>query len=140
MDPKTLGKLKQTLHDVLVDKEAQNVINKDGTGCKEMLRNKKVDELTKMYNLYSRVDTTLKYILLEMGPYIEGRGTVVIEDEELLKDPVKFTEALLGLKKEMDEIVVQCFRDDPKFNQTRDRSFLNFMNKFVETPQYMAQY
>lgn len=140
MDPKTLGKLKQTLHDVLVEKDAPNVINKEGTGVKEMLNNKKTDELTKMYDLYSRVDGTLKYILLEMGPYIEARGMEVINNEELQKDPVKFTQKLLELKKEMDEIVALCFKDDPKFNQTRDRSFLNFMNKFVETPQYMAEY
>ena len=140
MDPKTKNKVRNTLNDVVIEKHAQDVINKEGTGCKEMLKNKKVDELTKMYNLYSRVETTLKFILLEMGPYIEGRGTVVIQDEELLKDPVKFTQKLLELKREMDEIVVACFNNDPKFNQTRDKSFLNFMNKFSETPQYMAEY
>lgn len=130
MDPKTKGKLNSTLNDVVVERDAQLVINKDGTGVKEMFTNKKLDELLKMYQLYSRVEGTLKYMLLEMGPYIESRGTIVIEDEELLKDPVKFTEKLLELKKEMDEIVVQCFNNDPKFNQTRDRAFLNFMNKF----------
>ena len=140
MDPKTKGKLNATLNEVIIENHAQTVINKEGTGCKEMLKNKKLEELTKMYTLYSRVDTTLKYILLEMGPYIESRGMVIIEDEELLKDPVKFTEKLLELKKEMDEIVYDCFNNDPKFNQTRDRAFLNFMNRFVETPQYMAEY
>ena len=140
MDPKTKGKLNSTLNEIVVERDAQLVINKEGTGVKEMFSNKKLNELSKMYQLYSRVDGTLKYMLLEMGPYIESRGTIVIEDEELLKDPVKFTEKLLELKKEMDEIVVQCFNNDPKFNQTRDRAFLNFMNKFCETPQYMAEY
>lgn len=140
MEPKTKQKLNKTLDDVIIQEHAQTVINKEGTGCKEMLKNKKLDELTKMYTLYRRVEGTLKYILLEMGPYIESRGMVVIEDEELLKDPVKFTEKLLELKKEMDEIVKECFDNDPKFNQTRDRAFLNFMNKFSETPQYIAEY
>jgi len=140
MDMTTLIKLKQTLHDVLIEKEAQNVINKDFTGVKDMLKSKKLDQLTKMYSLYSKVDSTLKYIFLEMGTYIEGRGMAVIEDEELLKDPVKFTEQLLDLKKEMDEIVARCFKGNPKFNQTRDRSFFNLMNKFVQTPQHMAEY
>lgn len=140
MDPKTLGKLKHTLNQVLIEKEAQTVITKKGTGVKEMLNNKKLDQLRNMYELYSRVEGTLKYILLEIGPYIESRGLEVINDEELQKDPVKFTTKLLGLKKEMDEIVADCFIDDPKFNQNRDRSFQNFMNKFAETPQYMAEY
>jgi len=140
MDPKTKLKLKATLNDVIIDHHAQDVINQEGTGCKEMLKNKKLDQLTKMYDLYSRSDSTLKYILLEMGPYIESRGQVVLNDEQLLKNPVKFTQNLLDLKKEMDEIVLHCFNNDPKFNQTRDKSFLNFMNKFSETPQYMADY
>lgn len=140
MEPKTKQKLNKTLDEVIIEKHAPVVINKEGTGCKEMLKNKKLEELTKMYTLFRRVEGTLKYILLEMTPYIEGRGQVVIEDEELLKDPVKFTEKLLELKKEMDEIVLECFDNDPKFNQNRDRAFLNFMNKFSETPQYMAEY
>lgn len=107
MDHQTKGKLNSTLNEVIIEKHAQDVINKEGTGCKEMLKNKKLQELTKMYSLYSRCDGTLKYILLEMGPYIESRGTIVIEDDELLKDPVRFTEKLLNLKKEMDEIVVE---------------------------------
>jgi hypothetical protein len=140
MDPKTKTKLNNTLNTVIIETHAQEVINKEGTGCKEMLKNKKLDELTRMYQLYSRVDGTLKYMLLEMSPYVESRGMTLIQDEELLKDPVKFTSKLLELKKEMDEIVMTCFNNDPKFNQNRDKAFLNFMNKFSETPQYMAEY
>jgi hypothetical protein len=107
MDSKTKNKLRSTLDEVIVEKHAQNVINKQGTGCKEMLKNNKLDELKKMYKLFSRVEGTLKYILLEMGPYIESRGQIVIDDKELQKDPVKFTQKLLELKKEMDETVVE---------------------------------
>lgn len=140
MDPKTMGKLKATLNDVVIDKHAEAVINKEDTGIKVMLHNKKLDELTKMYELYSRVENTLKFILLEFGPYIEERGGLIVNDEKLREDPVSFTEKLLELKKEMDEIVVECFNNDPKFNQNRDKSFLNFMNKFDQTPNYIAEY
>lgn len=40
-----------------------------------------------------------------MNPYIEGRGKKIIEDENNLKDPIEFTQKLLDLKKEMDEMV-----------------------------------
>ena len=83
-----------------------------------MLKNNKLDELKDMYTLFSKVESTLKYILEEMQPYIEERGGSFISDDELKKDPVKFTKALLGLKKEMDDMVNNCFNNDPKFNQT----------------------
>ena len=110
------------------------------TGCKSMLKNTKLDELTEMYKLFSKVEGTLKYILGEMQPYIEERGKGLIDDEELRKDPVKFTQALLKLKKEMDDMVTQCFNNDPKFNQCRDKSFQNFMNNWNETPIAIAQF
>jgi len=93
------------------------------TGCKNMLKNNKYDELTDMYKLFSKVESTLKHILNEMGPYIEDRGRSLINDEELRKDPTKFTNQLLKLKKEMDDMVNQCFSNDAKFNQCRDKAF-----------------
>lgn len=96
---------------------------KPGTGCKAMLKNNKLDELKDLYKLFSKVETTLKHILGEMGPYIEERGKSFIDDDELKKDAVKFTRALLSLKKEMDDMVNNCFANDPKFNQVRDKSF-----------------
>ena len=74
-----------------------------------MFKNKKLDELSNMYKLFSKVDNTLVEILNEMGPYIESRGQSLIDDIELKKDPVKFTEVLLQLKKEMDDMVSECF-------------------------------
>lgn len=70
-----------------------------------MLKNNKLDELSEMYRLFSKAEETLKFILAEMGPYIEERGKSLIDDIELWKDPTKFTTMLLNLKKEMDNMV-----------------------------------
>ncbi len=105
-----------------------------------MLKNNKLDELSEMYRLFSKAEDTLKFILAEMGPYIEERGKGLIDDEELRKDPVKFTTQLLKLKKEMDDMVHQCFNNDPKFNQCRDKAFQNFMNNWNETPISIATF
>ena len=112
----------------------------EGTGRKEMFKHKKLEELALMYRVFKRVESTLKYILAEMGPYIEGRGEVIIKDEALLKDPIEFTKKLLALKQEMDEMVEQSFENDIKFQKNRDMSFQNFMNKCQHTPHYIASY
>ena len=68
-----------------------------------------------MYNVFSRVESTLKFILNEMEPYIQDRGRVIVKDEELLKQPVEFTKKLLELKKEMDDMVETAFKNNMKF-------------------------
>lgn len=82
-----------------------------------------------MFNLFKRVESTLKFIIQKMAPYIEGRGEKIVTDEALLKDPIEFTARLLNLKKEMDEMVQFSFQNDIRFQKNRDVSFQNFMNK-----------
>ena len=93
-----------------------------------------------MYRVLKRVDTTLKYIIQKMQPYIELRGEKIVKDEALLKDPVEFTSKLLAFKKEIDDLVEKSFQNDIKFQKNRDVSFQNFMNKQDMTPHYMAAY
>jgi hypothetical protein len=68
-----------------------------------------------MFRIFKRVDSTLKFIIQKMNPYIEGRGKKIIEDENLLKDPIEFTKKLLELKQEMDEMVDKSFQNDIRF-------------------------
>ena len=76
-----------------------------------------------MFRLFKRVESTLKYIIQKMAPYIESRGDKIVTDEALLKDPIKFTAELLNLKKEMDEMVEKSFQNDIRFQKNRDVSF-----------------
>ena len=60
-----------------------------------MFQHSKLSELSLMYRVFKRVDTTLKYILAKMQPYIENRGEKIVTDAALQKDPVQFTSKLL---------------------------------------------
>jgi cullin 3 len=115
------------------------LVEKD-TGCDSMFQHKKLDELALMFRLFKRVESTLKFIIQKMAPYIESRGEKIVTDETLGKDPYEFTAKLLDLKKEMDEMVERSFLNDIRFQKNRDVSFQNFMNKCQFTPQYIAAY
>jgi len=80
-----------------------------------MFQNKKLDELALMYRVFKRDESTLKFILAKMGPYIIKRGEKIVKDEQLIKDAITFTAKLLELKSEMDELVEVSFLNDPKF-------------------------
>ena len=93
-----------------------------------------------MYRIFRRVDSTLKYIIQKMQPYIEGRGEKIVTDDSNLKDPVEFTAKLLAFKAEIDVMVEKSFQNDIKFQKNRDVSFQNFMNKASLTPHFIAAY
>ena len=46
-------------------------------GCAYMFNEKKIDQLRIMYNIFSRVDSTLKYIIEIMDPYIMQEGAKI---------------------------------------------------------------
>lgn len=88
-----------------------------------MFTHGKLEELALMYRVFKRVETTLKYIIQKMQPYIESRGEKIVMDEALLKDPVEFTNKLLQFKADMDVMVERSFQNDIKFQKNRDVSF-----------------
>lgn len=114
LQQETKSKLLSVIQAEVIEKQAQNLVEKD-TGCDQMFHHKKLEELALMFRLFKRVESTLKYIIQKMAPYIEGRGEKIVTDEAFLKDPIKFTSELLALKKEMDEMVEKSFLNDIRF-------------------------
>ena len=44
-----------------------------------------------MYRVFSRVESTLKFIIAKINDYIMKEGKKIVENESLLQDPIKFT-------------------------------------------------
>ena len=88
-----------------------------------MFNERKTDQLTKMYQVFSRVEKTLSHIIEEMNPYIIQEGSKIVMNEENQKDPNKFTELLLDFKEQMDNLIQTSFQNDLKFQKARDLSF-----------------
>ena len=108
LQPETKPKLLITIQTEIIEKHASNLVDKD-TGCDQMFQHSKLEELGLMFRMFKRVESTLKYIIQKMSPYIEDRGKKIVEDEALLKDPIEFTKKLLELKTEMDNMVTSSF-------------------------------
>jgi hypothetical protein len=51
-------------------------------GCAYMFNEKKIDQLRIMYNIFSRVESTLKYIIEIMDPFIMQEGGKIIKNPE----------------------------------------------------------
>ena len=82
-----------------------------------MFETRKVEELELMYKMYAQVKLgcSTDIILDFMIPYIESEGNKIITKPENLKDPIKFTEDVLKLKEDMDNLILSSFGNDIKF-------------------------
>jgi len=58
------------------------------TGVKYMFNNKKQSELKDIYTLILNHPDSLKYITMEMDPFIRERGESLFQDKNLSKDPI----------------------------------------------------
>ena len=60
-----------------------------------MFGSKRVEDLKLMYKVFSRDEATLPIIIRAMSTDCYGRGTTLVRDEAMLKEPIKLIEELL---------------------------------------------
>lgn len=97
-----------------IENKAEALTEKS-SGCRHMFIEKEIDKLALMYQIFSRVPSTLKYIINKMNPYIMEEGRKILKNEDNLGSPIKFTEKLLKFKEEIDELIAKSFQNDMKF-------------------------
>jgi hypothetical protein len=87
----------------------------EGTGCVQMFKTDKRDELRLMFSIFRRVESTLIHITNKMAPYIESRGTIIVTDVKLQADAIEYTKQLLEFKREIDTLVESSFDNHSQF-------------------------
>ena len=106
----------------MVTKMAEECASKE-SGIVQMLEQRNKEDLKLLYIVFSRDTSTYQYIIEKMQPYIQSCGHEIVNDENNLKDPVAFTQKILDLKTEIDELVEYSFDNGILFQRARDISF-----------------
>ena len=109
-------------------------------GCEEMFNDWRKDELKLVFEVFSRVEVTIKFIIDKMDSFIKKEGEKIVLSELLKDKPLEMTEKLLQLKTQIDDLIAVSFNNDMRFQKARDQAFQEFMNKFKSTPQFIALY
>ena len=115
--------------------DVMNEIAQMDTGVKNMLETKNNIQLKNLYKLFKLYPDSLKEITDEFLPYIKARGNNLYNNKELAKDPKKFIPELINLKKEMDNLVLDCFENNTIFQDVKNKAFSLFMTKDVYAKQ-----
>lgn len=90
MQQDTKPKLLKVIQKEIIINQSKNLVDME-SGCDKMFNEGKIEELDLMYKVFNKEPETLNYVIKKMSPYIQERGKKLVQDEALIKDPLKFT-------------------------------------------------
>lgn len=136
----TEPRLKAILENELLTTHAKSLIDMENSGLVVMLRDHKVNDLKRLYNLFARVSFCLDLLRDHFGYFIVKNGEEILSQQENNKDPILFVANILQLKDKMDEIIKNAFHSDKKMQKKLKESFEKFINQDNRSAQYLVAY
>ncbi|XP_071163258.1 cullin-4A-like [Mytilus edulis] len=139
LDPSTKKNLVCCVEKQLLDQHLNTILQK---GLNQLLSENRIQDLTLMYQLFSRVKDGLKELAIAFAAYIKttGRLIVVNTDNDLEKDR-DMVQKLLDFKEKLDNVIDICFAKNEKFINGLKESFEHFINQRQNKPaELIAKY
>jgi len=100
-----------------------------------MLRDDKYKDMTRFYNLLSRIlnglnnsSNTLKQYLTNVGMGVVKEQSSKLQSKQAVSNSINLINSLLALHKKYADIIKQCFQDHKLFVQAMDEAFTKFIN------------
>lgn len=136
LDPSTRTPLVSNVEKELISVHVSYLLDK---GFNTLMDDIRINELSIMYNQFSRVDA-LKKMKQTLSIYTKRFGTQIVSNthESSKKEMVP---QLLKFKKDMDRILCEAFRKDEDFDRSVRDAFDSFINSRENRPaELMARY
>ena len=133
-------KLKHLMESELINTHARTLVEMDSSGCVCLMRDDKMDDLKRMYALFSRIPSTLDILRDAMGKYIKQCGLAIVADQDTVKEPMTFVRQMLDLKAKFDRIIQESFRNEKKMQKKLKDAFEEFVNLDSRCASYLACY
>jgi len=103
-------------------------------GLDPLIEENRIHDLKLAYNLLCRVKNGTQELCTWFCTYVKKRGRTIVIDPE--KDKTMVQE-LLDFKEKLNNIVVTCFQNNEKYNNSLKESFENFINQRLNKPAEM---
>ncbi|XP_047041247.1 cullin-4A [Helicoverpa armigera] len=128
LDPSTKWQLIHTIERQLLSEHLSGIL---GKGLEALMDGPRLQDLTTLYALFSRVKDGLSELCNHFNAYIKKKGrTIVIEPE---RDKTMVGE-LLEFKEQLDHVVNTCFQRNDKFLYSMREAFEYFINQRQNKP------
>eukprot|EP01018_Ginkgo_biloba_P018328 Gb_16689 [translate_table: standard] len=135
--------LEKVQHELLSQYESQ-LLEKEHSGCHALLRDDKVDDLSRMYRLFCRIPKGLEPVAQIFKQHVTGEGTSLVKHAEDAasnkkaekKDMVgaqeqAFVRKVIELHDKYLQYVNECFMNHSLFHKALKEAFEVFCNKGV---------
>jgi len=138
LDPSTQKKITIVVEKEMIENHMLRLIHMENSGLVNMIGDDKYEDLSRMYNLFRRVNGGLSQIGEVVTSYIRDYGKQLVTDPERLKNPVEFVQRLLDEKDKFDRIINLAFSNDKLFQKDLNSSFEFFINLNPRSPEYIS--
>lgn len=138
LDDGTEPKIKEVIEKELIDAHMKTLIEMDGSGCIALLQDDKVDDLSRMYDLFARVAKGLPFMKDKISEHVRATGKALVTDPEKNKDPRIYVHELLKLKDKYDGLLKDAFRNDKSFQHSINQAFEYFINLNPRSPEFIS--
>ncbi|KAI1634963.1 putative cullulin 3 [Biscogniauxia mediterranea] len=165
VSPLSLHKIAEVVEQELISKHLEEFLNLEGSGIRSMIDNDRIEDLTILYQLVSRIDTkktalrnALAVRVIELGNEIEQalRNTdFSIAQTSDSKEPassakkmnaaaqqtaaaIKWVDDVLLLKDKFDRLWTTCFDEDLILQTALTKSFADFVNSFDRGAEFVS--
>eukprot|EP01112_Ceratiomyxa_fruticulosa_P003545 TRINITY_DN1386_c0_g1_i3.p1 TRINITY_DN1386_c0_g1~~TRINITY_DN1386_c0_g1_i3.p1 ORF type:complete len:747 (+),score=118.94 TRINITY_DN1386_c0_g1_i3:321-2561(+) len=138
LDPSTEPKLREVTEKELLTTHLKSLIDMENSGLISMLRDDKVEDLRRMYSLFTRIVSGLATMRDTMSNYVKEIGKELVTDEEKQKEQGTYVQQLLDLKDKYDRLLAQAFSNDKTFQHSLNQAFETFINLNNKSPEYIS--
>ena len=152
LDEQTEPKLVAVVRSELITKNLTTILEMEGSGLVHMLNDDRTDDLRRLFVLYSGVKGGLEAICEIFHAHLKELGkTIVIQEKnatstsegksaskEGAKEPVKYVESLMTLRRKFGIFLKGSFESHPRFQNAFNSAFEYFMNLNSCSAEYLS--
>eukprot|EP00027_Filamoeba_sp_ATCC50430_P010543 CAMPEP_0168562902 /NCGR_PEP_ID=MMETSP0413-20121227/12379_1 /TAXON_ID=136452 /ORGANISM="Filamoeba nolandi, Strain NC-AS-23-1" /LENGTH=717 /DNA_ID=CAMNT_0008594377 /DNA_START=100 /DNA_END=2253 /DNA_ORIENTATION=+ len=138
LDSGTEPKIKEVVERELIANHMRTLIEMEHSGIISMLRDDKIEDLKRMYNLFGRVSNGHALMREVMSNFVKETGKALIMDEEKQKEHLTLIQSLLDMKDKYDKLLSSAFNNDKLFTQALNQAFEFFINMNPKSPEFIS--
>lgn len=117
-------------HELLVT-HANQLLEKEHSGCRALLRDDKVEDLSRMYRLYHKIPKGLDPVANMFKQHVTAEGTMLVQQAEEASNSQVLIRKFIELHDKYMAYVNDCFMNHTLFHKALKEAFEIFCNKNV---------
>lgn len=141
LNPETESKITETVTREVLSNQEDELLNKEGSGCRALMINDMKDDLARMYRMFSGIPDGLLPMALIFKAYIIECGNGKIsertsrlaaleaEGKKESAEDSEFVQALLKMHSRFFDLIQVCFDEAASFHRSLKEAFQEIVNK-----------